>query len=74
MARFAQLVADEATDLRRLKASGVLLEAWSPGRPGAILVLATDDVEAARTVIDQLPLARAGLLTTTLTPLADIAL
>ena len=74
MGRFAGLVPDEGRALRQLKVSGALAEAWSPGRPGAVLVIVADDIDSARRVIDDLPLAKAGLMTAELVPLYDMAL
>jgi muconolactone delta-isomerase len=72
MSRFARLLPEEGRALRELKASGTVLEAWSPGRPGAILILSADDISQAEDMMRHLPLAKAGLLTFELTPLSDI--
>ena len=68
-AEFCRLLPAEAAALRQLKNSGVLTAAWSPGRPGAVLMLdVPGEGEAARTVA-ALPLAKAGLISTEITPL-----
>jgi muconolactone delta-isomerase len=68
-AEFRRLVPAEAAALRELKDSGALTAAWSPGRPGAVLMLdVADEAEAARTVAT-LPLARAGLIRAEVIPL-----
>ena len=50
---FRRLVSAESAALRELKERGVLKDAWTPGRPGAVLML---------TAGDRLPGLRAGLL------------
>jgi muconolactone delta-isomerase len=75
-AEFRRLLPAEAAALRQLKSSGVLTAAWSPGRPGAVLMLDVPgggEREAARTVA-VLPLAKAGLISTEITPLHRIDL
>jgi len=48
-AEFRRLVPAETAALRDLKGSSVLTGAWSPGHPGAVLMLdALDEAEAAR--------------------------
>jgi hypothetical protein len=67
-AEFRRLVPAEAAALRDLKGS-VLTGAWSPGRPGAVLMLdAPDETEAARLTAG-LPLVQAGLVSTEIIPL-----
>lgn len=66
---FRQLVPAEAVALRELKDSGVLTSAWSPGRPGAVLMLDLPDAAEAARLVAGLPLARAGLITTEITAL-----
>lgn len=58
---FAALLAQEGAALRALAAAGVLTSAWTTGRPGAILVLDADAPTAERE-LQELPLARAGLM------------
>jgi hypothetical protein len=71
---FNRLVPDETAALRGLKANGTLTAAWSPGRPGAVLMLETaDEAEAARHTAG-FPLVQAGLITTEIIPLHPITL
>jgi len=74
LARFGQLLSEELAALRRLKDEGVLTQAWSPGRPGAVLMLEVPDVAAAATVTAGLPLRTAGLITTEIIPLQPVEL
>lgn len=74
MDRFAALVREEGEDLRRLKSQGVLSEAWSPGGPGAVLIIEAPSEEDAEGVIAQLPLTVAGLIDFDLTPLHDLGI
>jgi len=53
----------EVATLKRLKAEGQLLEAYSPGGPEAILLLDDDRLIAER-LLKSLPLVRAGLIDT----------
>jgi len=73
-ARFGQLLAEELTALRRLKASSALTQAWSPGRPGAVLILDVPDLPEATRLAAALPLAAAGLITTEIIPLHPLEL
>jgi hypothetical protein len=59
--RFAAGVDEEMAALRRLRDEGVLLEAYWPGRPGAVLILAAEGDEVERAVAS-LPFVRDGLL------------
>jgi muconolactone delta-isomerase len=71
---FKRLVPGETAALRDLKAKGILTEAWSPGRPGAVLILDTaDEAEAAR-LVAAFPLVQAALITTELIPMHPIDL
>jgi uncharacterized protein YciI len=72
--RFAALVPDEAESLRRIKAQGVLVEAWSPGGPGAVLILEAASESEAETIVARLPLAAAGLIGFDLTPLHELGI
>jgi muconolactone delta-isomerase len=74
MDRFAALVPDEAEDLRRLKAQGILLEAWSPGGPGAVLIIEAPSASEAEGILDGLPLGVAGLIDVELTPLHELGI
>ena len=74
MDRFAALVPEEAEDLRRLKSEGILAEAWSPGGPGAVLIIeAPSELEAER-IVSRLPLSVAGLIEFDLTPLHELGI
>jgi muconolactone delta-isomerase len=73
-AEFRRLVPAETAALRELKDNGALSCAWSPGHPGAVLMLdVADEAEAAR-LTARLPLTRAGLITTEIIPLHPIDL
>ncbi len=73
-AEFRRLVLAETAALRDLKGSGVLTGAWSPGRPGAVLMFdVPDEAEAARLTAG-LPLAQAGLISTEIIPLHPLDL
>ena len=73
-AEFRRLVPQETAALRDLKSKGTLAGAWSPGRPGAVLMLdVAGEADAARLAAD-LPLARAGLIRTEIIPLRPIDL
>ena len=45
--RWAELVPREADALRRLREDGLLRRAWSPGTPGAVLLLTGMSRESA---------------------------
>ncbi|HEY0933967.1 MAG TPA: YciI family protein [Trebonia sp.] len=73
-AHFQHLVPAETAALRALRGSGVLTGAWSPGHPGAVLMLdVTDEAEATR-IAAGLPLAQAGLISTEITVLTPMNL
>lgn len=55
--------AAEMAALRQLKAEGTLVEAYSPGGPGAVLIFAADR-EAVEGVLSVLPLVLAKLIDT----------
>jgi hypothetical protein len=68
-AEFRHLVPAETAALRELKSNRVLTGAWSPGHPGAVLMLdVPGEAEAARLTAG-LPLAQAGLISTEIVPL-----
>jgi hypothetical protein len=46
--------------------TGILLEAYSPGGPGAILILEVSDLGKAQSLLARLPLCEAGLIETEL--------
>jgi len=73
-ARFGELLAEEFAALRRLKASSALTQAWSPGRPGAVLILDVSDLPAATSLTARLPLAAAGLIATEIIPMYPLEL
>jgi muconolactone delta-isomerase len=66
---FSRLVASERDVLRKLHRDGVLTSAWSPGGPGAVLILDLPDQVAVERITSDLPLAAAGLITTEVIPL-----
>jgi muconolactone delta-isomerase len=61
-----------AAELRNLRNRGVLLQAYSPGGPGAVLLLRVDDLDHATRLLKQLPLRTAGLIDIQLTGLHPI--
>src|SRR5215472_19310526 len=69
---FRRLVPEETAALRELKAKGLLLEAWSPGHPGAVLLFDVADEAAAASLVAAFPLVQAGLITTEIVPLHPI--
>ena len=62
-AEFARCLPDEAAVLRLHKATGVLLDVWSPGGPGAVLMLEVASAASAADFAAALPLSVAGLVT-----------
>ena len=66
---FSRSLADEADALRRLQESGTLVQAWSAGRPGAVLMLDVIDLPEGTELAARLPLAKAGLISTEVIPL-----
>ena len=66
---FARLVASERAVLRKLHGDGILTSAWSPGGPGAVLILDLPDQVTVERITSALPLAAAGLITTEVIPL-----
>jgi hypothetical protein len=59
---------DEMNVLRRLTESGLLVEAYSPGGPGAVLIFDGDREDVDRTLLT-LPLLRDGLIDAEVTEL-----
>jgi hypothetical protein len=59
----ARRAAEEFAALRALREDGVLLEAYSPGGPGAILILDGDRTAAER-ALRELPLVRDAIVGT----------
>ena len=72
MDRFAALLSEEVEALRQLKARGVILEAWSPGRPGAILIVEANSEADVDGFVNNLPLALAGLIEVEVDPLLEL--
>jgi hypothetical protein len=72
--RFSAMVLEEAEALRRLKSRGILVEAWSPGRPGAVLIIEAASESEAEGILGELPLAAAELIDIDLTPLHDLGI
>ncbi|HEX8009253.1 MAG TPA: hypothetical protein VF482_22825 [Trebonia sp.] len=66
---FRRFVSAEGAALRELKERGVLSNAWTPGRPGAVLMLNVGTEDDAAAIAAALPLAAAGLITTEVIPL-----
>jgi muconolactone delta-isomerase len=63
--KMSDLAAHRASEAEMLEAwrdSGSLLEAYSPGGPGAVLILSAPDVESAEQMLQSLPMSRAGLI------------
>jgi len=69
---FARLLAAEGAVLRKLQVGGILTSAWSPGGPGAVLMLELPDQAAAERITSELPLAAAGLISTEVIPLKPL--
>ena len=68
----APLLADEQRVLAQLHEEGLLRHAWLPDGPGAVLLFENDvDVQSA---LARLPLVAAGLITTQLTRMTELAL
>jgi hypothetical protein len=65
-------VSAEIAALQQLKAAGRLLEAYSPGGPGAILIF-DDDRAAVDSAVASLPLARGNLIETEIIELHPLA-
>lgn len=59
-------IAEEAKTLEGWRDTGILLEAYSPGGPGAVLIVEASDVETAQSFLGGLPLCEAGLIETEL--------
>ena len=60
--QIAPHAAAELVALRELKSRGVLLEAYSPDGPGAVLILETNTASTIDELISSLPLYRAHLI------------
>jgi hypothetical protein len=71
---FTRLVPFETEAMREQKAVGTLTGAWSPGHPGAVLMLEVADAQAADQVLAGFPLVAAALITTEVIPLHPVDL
>lgn len=63
----------ERDALNALREQGALTAAYSPGGPGAVLMLEVVDLDAARRIGERLPLATAGLIDIEIIPLTPMA-
>lgn len=68
------MVPAETAALRELTGRGILTSAWTPGRPGAVLMVDLPDANGAARLAASLPLAQAGLITTEIIPLHPMEL
>jgi hypothetical protein len=57
---------DEAKTLEQWRNTGNPIEAYSPGGPGAVLILEHPSLQEAQSHVSQLPLCVAGLIETEL--------
>jgi hypothetical protein len=73
-AEFARRLPEEAAVLRSQKEQGVLVDVWSPGGPGAVLMLEVANHELAADLVAALPLCVAGLVTAELIELLPVQL
>jgi muconolactone delta-isomerase len=71
---FARLVPFETETMREQKAAGTLTGAWTPGQPGAVLMLEVADADQAAQILAGFPLVEADLITTEIIPLHPIEL
>ena len=62
-------IAAEAEALQECRARGALVEAYSPGGPGAVLMLEAQGVSDAEALVATLPLHQAGLIQSEVTGL-----
>lgn len=70
---WTRFVPAEAEALRRLRDDGLLTRMWSPGRPGAVLLLDGDEHEI-RDRIAELPLVVADMIAVEVIPLQPLPL
>ncbi|HEX7164083.1 MAG TPA: hypothetical protein VF223_22945 [Trebonia sp.] len=66
---FRRIVPAESAALRELRERGILANAWTPGRPGAVLMLEAGTEDEGAAIAAALPLAEAGLITAEVIPL-----
>src|SRR5262249_33704217 len=71
---FRRLVPGETAALRGLRAQGILVDAWSPGRPGAVLTFEVPDADEAARIVADFPLVKAGQIIAEIMPLHPIDL
>lgn len=71
LSTFAKHLPAEGEALCKLSQRGLLREAYSPGRPGAVLIFDADHDTTAR-LLAELPLAVAGVLDIELIPLTPL--
>jgi len=71
---FKRLVPFETEVMREQKERGTLTGAWSPGHPGAVLMLEAADATAAAGILAGFPLVEAGLISTEIIPLYPVEL
>lgn len=68
----SSLYPEEGARMAELVSSGTVAHVWLKADwSGAVLVLSSDDEEDARSVVDSLPIARAGLTRFALTPMLE---
>lgn len=72
--QFAPYLADERAALLALSNSGTLLEAYTPGGPGAVLILNVARLADAETIAAELPLRAANLITVEVVALTPMPL
>jgi hypothetical protein len=65
--------AEELHGLWKLYREGVVREMYSPGGPGAILILETESLASARSALEQLPLLANDVMTLELIELRPFA-
>jgi hypothetical protein len=55
---------EEVNTLEAWRHAGTLVDAYSPGEPGAVLFLELPDLQHAETLLATLPMCEAGLIET----------
>ena len=73
-AESGRVVPAETAALRELTGRGILTSAWTPGHPGAVLMVDLPDATGATQLVTRLPLAQAGLITNEIIPLHPMEL